>query len=613
VVNPTSTMLYAALATAVRPYAISPSGGGLTPGIAASAATGPTAVALSPSGRNLYVANTGANAVTRYSVGSDGSLPPSPSATVNTGDATAPDGLAMTPDGRFLYVADSGKGQISVYSVDSVTGNLTELAGSPVNSPIPVGTATSAPAGLSVAASGAYLYAALKGDNQIAGWSLDGATGALTQLACSACDTDSAPTGIATTSDGSRLLVANAGAGSVSRYSLIAGVPARLRFGTDPAVAGAQSIAISLDGTHAYVGGSSSVAAFDLSAIGAMTARGAPQATGGNQVGIALTPDQGPIAKVNAVAAPATTPSHFQGGPSIDDDGTVTTWSWDFGDGTTAAGASVDHTYASPGEYTVKVTVTDDEGCSETPVYTGQQMACVPSGFATWSQVMVIPGPPDNTVPDQECGHDGNDGFCGTPDQRAPQATILGISDGASINDIDAPDVIAGSLTPDPSGIKTVKLRFSKAAGTVRGKKTVRKKVCHTHKVKGKKRRICTRKKVTVRTKTKVPACQTVSGTHNYLVTYRCSKVPWITIPAADNQFRYDLPVALGIGSYTLQVIAADGAGNTDVVEKGRNSLSFKIVKTPANTGTGAGDTSGGTTTGTTTTPPPVNDTGSPF
>ena len=32
---------------------------------------------------------------------------------------------------------------------------------------------------------------------------------------------------------------------------------------------------------------------------------------------------------------------------------------------------------------------------------------------------------------------------------------------------------------------------------------------------------MCTRKKVTVRTKTKVPACQTVSGTHNYLVTYR--------------------------------------------------------------------------------------------
>ena len=79
-----------------------------------------------------------------------------------------------------------------------------------------------------------------------------------------------------------------------------------------------------------------------------------------------------------------------------------------------------------------------------------------------------------------------------------------------------------------------------------------------------------------------------------------------MVIPAANDQFRYDLPIALGIGSYTVDVIATDAAGNTDVIEKGRNSLSFKIVKTPANTGTGAGSTTGGTTTGTTTTPPPV-------
>jgi hypothetical protein len=156
-------------------------------------------------------------------------------------------------------------------------------------------------------------------------------------------------------------------------------------------------------------------------------------------------------------------------------------------------------------------------------------------------------------------------------------------------------------------------MRFSKAAGTIRGTKTVRKKVCRTRRVHGKKKRTCARKKVTVRTNTKVPACQTVSGSHNYLVTYQCTKVPWIAIPAANDQFRYDLPIALGLGSYTIQVLATDGAGNSDVIEKGRDSLTFKVVRTPTDTGTGAGDTSGGTTTGTTTTPPPVNDTGSPF
>jgi hypothetical protein len=158
-----------------------------------------------------------------------------------------------------------------------------------------------------------------------------------------------------------------------------------------------------------------------------------------------------------------------------------------------------------------------------------------------------------------------------------------------------------------------VKLRFKMTAGTIRAKKTVRKKVCRTRKVHGKKRRTCKRKKVTVRTNTKVPACKTVSGTKNYLVLFQCSKVPWVTVPSANGTFRYDLPVALGIGSYTLEVTAIDGAGNSDVTEKGRNSIAFKVVKTPANTGTGAGDTSGGTTTGGTSSPPPVNDTGSPF
>ena len=40
----------------------------------------------------------------------------------------------------------------------------------------------------------------------------------------------------------------------------------------------------------------------------------------------------------------------------------------------------------------------------------------------------------------QPCAHDGNDGFCGTPDRRRPCATSLGFNNGASIAVIDAPD-----------------------------------------------------------------------------------------------------------------------------------------------------------------------------
>jgi len=53
----------------------------------------------------------------------------------------------------------------------------------------------------------------------------------------------------------------------------------------------------------------------------------------------------------------------FNGTGSSDPDGTIASYSWDFGDGTAAGtGATPSHTYATAGTYTVKLTVTDDRG-----------------------------------------------------------------------------------------------------------------------------------------------------------------------------------------------------------------------------------------------------------
>ena len=51
---------------------------------------------------------------------------------------------------------------------------------------------------------------------------------------------------------------------------------------------------------------------------------------------------------------------------SSDLDGTITGYSWNFGDGATAAGATANHTYGSAGTYTVTLTVTDDLGATGT-------------------------------------------------------------------------------------------------------------------------------------------------------------------------------------------------------------------------------------------------------
>jgi PKD repeat protein len=50
----------------------------------------------------------------------------------------------------------------------------------------------------------------------------------------------------------------------------------------------------------------------------------------------------------------------FNGAGSADPDGTITSYAWDFGDGTTGTGVAPTHTYATVGAFTVKLTVTDD-------------------------------------------------------------------------------------------------------------------------------------------------------------------------------------------------------------------------------------------------------------
>jgi PKD repeat protein len=52
----------------------------------------------------------------------------------------------------------------------------------------------------------------------------------------------------------------------------------------------------------------------------------------------------------------------FDGSASYDIDGNITSYEWDFGDGTTGNGVTTSHIYSTPGTYTVTLTVTDNNG-----------------------------------------------------------------------------------------------------------------------------------------------------------------------------------------------------------------------------------------------------------
>lgn len=58
----------------------------------------------------------------------------------------------------------------------------------------------------------------------------------------------------------------------------------------------------------------------------------------------------------------------FNGSRSSDHDGTITSWVWNFGDGTTGNGAIVTHNYTNPGKYIVTLTVTDNDGATDSYV-----------------------------------------------------------------------------------------------------------------------------------------------------------------------------------------------------------------------------------------------------
>ncbi|MDW3214193.1 MAG: PKD domain-containing protein [Ilumatobacteraceae bacterium] len=89
--------------------------------------------------------------------------------------------------------------------------------------------------------------------------------------------------------------------------------------------------------------------------------------------GIAWTIELAPVGVVQATPTAAVTGDcvdltcSFDAGASFDADGTIVRFDWDFGDGTSMpdAGPAPEHVYAAADDFTVTVTVTDDDGLDD--------------------------------------------------------------------------------------------------------------------------------------------------------------------------------------------------------------------------------------------------------
>jgi PKD repeat protein len=103
-----------------------------------------------------------------------------------------------------------------------------------------------------------------------------------------------------------------------------------------------------------------------------MNADGSGQTNLTNDPNTARRPDWQSIPPPNATPTASFTAScsalscSFDASGSVDSDGTIANYSWAFGDGTSGSSQVAKHTYATAGNYTVTLTVTDDRGATAT-------------------------------------------------------------------------------------------------------------------------------------------------------------------------------------------------------------------------------------------------------
>jgi len=83
---------------------------------------------------------------------------------------------------------------------------------------------------------------------------------------------------------------------------------------------------------------------------------------------------------------------HFDASTSYDQDGSIVSYFWDFGDGTIGTGVAVDHSYADNGTYIVTLTVTDDDGATDAINATKYVLNRSPVASFTQSAETVSPG-----------------------------------------------------------------------------------------------------------------------------------------------------------------------------------------------------------------------------
>lgn len=327
-----------------------------------------------------------------------------------------PSGIAISPDGKFAYVPSGSL--LDAGAISTIDIATRQTVGTPIQRPHRVGQIAVSPDGKTayVAEETGRLMAIDLLFNKVVRELEVGPAGpmavtpdgkrlfvsSVTLDQVSVIDTESwqilgppievgpTPTSIDISPDGRFAYVTNRFGNSISVIDTQAAqVVAEMPVGNSP-----ESVTFAPGGDFAYVteqapGGILTIDTRIRQAIGAPIEADPPPGE------IAVVPNQAPVASFSYSGFRLGVPGAFDGTRSSDLEGQVARYDWSFGDGQVAmnAGPRPSHVYSAPGTYHATLTVTDNEGCSNTVIFTGQTASCNGSPQASQTQAVTVAAP----------------------------------------------------------------------------------------------------------------------------------------------------------------------------------------------------------------------------
>jgi 6-phosphogluconolactonase len=196
----------------ISAYSIDANTGALNPVSGAATGSGPSSIAIDPSGRFAYVANSNEGSISAYSVDPNtGILTELQGSPISTGLPPGPAQLTVHPTGKFLYVANNPTGVLA-FSINTTTGILTQLPGSPYP--------TSSSGAIVMDPIGRFVFVGQGNDGSILAYSIDGTTGALTPVSGSPFRADGTSPEVGPVDPTGRFLYVSNNSGVVSGYAI---------------------------------------------------------------------------------------------------------------------------------------------------------------------------------------------------------------------------------------------------------------------------------------------------------------------------------------------------------------------------------------------------------